>query len=94
MEISWTQQAISEREAILDYIALANEIAAFELDIRIEAAIERLSLFPESGRLGRVRGTRELVIQGTPYITAYRITMDRVLILTIRHGSRIWPQQI
>ena len=53
-----------------------------------------LKQFPMSGRIGRVGGTRELVIQRTPYIAAYRIHADRVRILRILHGSRLWPDEM
>ncbi len=33
--------------------------------------------YPESARIGRVEGTRELVIDRPPYITAYRVAGDR-----------------
>jgi toxin ParE1/3/4 len=94
MQLAWTRQAIREREAIVDYIALANEMAALNLDIRIEKALERLMVFPDSGRKGRISQTRELVISGTPYIAAYQVTDNIVLILTIRHGTRIWPARL
>lgn len=34
----------------------------------------RLLDFPASGRVDRIAGTRELVINGTPYIAAYATT--------------------
>jgi toxin ParE1/3/4 len=94
MQLKWTLQAIREREAIVDYIGQANEIAALELDERIEDCVERLSIFPQSGRNGRVEGTRELVILGTPYLVAYALQENTIVVLTIRHGSRIWPTRI
>jgi toxin ParE1/3/4 len=44
------------------------------------------------GRPGRVPGTRELVVAGTPYIVAYRVTASRVDVLAIIHAARRWPQ--
>jgi toxin ParE1/3/4 len=44
------------------------------------------------GRPGRVKGTRELVIVGTPYIVAYRIKGDAVQVLRVLHGAQKWPQ--
>jgi toxin ParE1/3/4 len=54
-------------------------------------AVEQLANFPEMGRPGRVHGTRELVIQSTPYIVAYRLKGSTVEILALLHGARRWP---
>ena len=61
---------------------------------RISAHVEQLGLFPESGRSGRVEGSRELVIQRTPYIVAYVIGVDRVRILRVLHSSQQWPEEV
>ena len=53
--------------------------------------MERLAQFPAIGRLGRVEGTRELVISGTSYIVPYRVKADAVQIITILHSSQRWP---
>jgi plasmid stabilization system protein ParE len=45
-----------------------NPSAAILVDERIVAAVFRLIDFPASGRVGRIAGTRELVIDGTPYV--------------------------
>lgn len=45
------------------------------------------------GRLGRVHGTRELVIPGTPLLIAYRVRKDGIRILAVLHGARRWPGQ-
>ena len=58
--------------------------------IRIQ--IQQLRLFPNSGRQGRIEGTRELVIQHTPYIVAYRILDGTVRILRVLHGAQQWPE--
>ncbi len=68
--------------------------AAITIDDRIREQVDGLEQFPESGRPGRVEGTRELVIQRTPYIVAYRIVGDTVQILRVLHGSRQWPEDI
>ena len=46
---------------------------------------------PEIGRPGRIEGTRELIIQQTPYIAAYRIERNSVRILRVLHGAQRWP---
>jgi len=45
-------------------------------------------MHPASGRPGRLRGTRELVVTGTPYIAAHRVVDDMVTILRVLHGAR------
>ncbi len=46
------------------------------------------------GRNGRVPGTRELVISGTPYIAAYRLAGNALRILRIIHGAQEWPEEM
>jgi addiction module RelE/StbE family toxin len=50
--------------------------------------------FPEIGRPGRIDGTRELIIQRTPYIAAYRIAGKTIRILRVLHGAQMWPQEL
>jgi plasmid stabilization system protein ParE len=57
-------------------------------------AAARLKQFPQSGRVGRTRGTRELVVPGLPYIVPYRIVDDVILILSVVHTSRKWPKKL
>jgi addiction module RelE/StbE family toxin len=71
--LEWSLYAIDDRTAIFDYIEADSPDAAVMIDDRIEAAAEKLEQFAEMGRPGRVEGTRELVIPGTPYLAAYRI---------------------
>jgi plasmid stabilization system protein ParE len=56
--------------------------------------VEKLKRFPEMGRKGRIDGTRELVITGKPYIAAYRVAGNTVLVLRILHGAQQWPRDL
>ena len=91
MRLEWSPFAITDRERIFDYIEADNPRAAVSMDDRIQDGIGTLHRFPLSGRSGRVEGTRELVIAGTPYIAAYRIAGDTIRILRVLHGARLWP---
>lgn len=86
--------AQADRDAIFDYIEADSPRAAVTVDERIREQSERLAQFPESGRPGRVEGTRELVIPRTPYIAAYRIAGDTVRILRVLHGAQQWPEDM
>ncbi|MGO4728142.1 MULTISPECIES: type II toxin-antitoxin system RelE/ParE family toxin [unclassified Inquilinus] len=46
------------------------------------------------GRPGRLRNTRELVVNHTPYVVAYRIDESAVTILRVMHGARKWPRRL
>lgn len=91
MKIAWSPAAIADRDAIFDYIETDSPRAAIAVDERIEAAVVRLAQYPESGRPGRVEGTRELVVNDAPYILPYRVDGDIVRILRVLHSARLWP---
>ncbi len=91
MRVRWTTPALRDLENIQDSIAEHDPRAAFDLSERLWVQVNvQLAQYPESGRAGRVNGTRELVISGAPYIVAYRIT-DIVAVLAIQHTAMRWP---
>ena len=94
MRLEWSAYALADRVAIFDYIEADSPQAAVAVDERIREQVEVLARFPQSGRKGRVGGTRELVIGRTPYIVAYRISDDTVRILRVLHGARRWPDDM
>jgi toxin ParE1/3/4 len=57
--------AFEDRERICDYIEKRNLRAALEIDELLSAQVTQLEEIPESGRQGRIEGTRELVITNT-----------------------------
>lgn len=93
MLIHWKERAEIEIGDILEYIAQDNITAAYRVYEAIRSQVGLLSQHPEIGRIGRVKGTRELIITATPYIVAYRIKEDRVEILRVLHGSRKWNKR-
>ncbi len=55
-----------------------NRAAAQRLVLRVLDAVDRLTTQPNLGRPGRVPGTRELIVTGTPYIVPYRVKGQEV----------------
>jgi toxin ParE1/3/4 len=91
--IVWTNQATRQLDQARDYIALSNsEKVSLNVVLQIVANVQQLESFPMSGRIGRIPDTRELVISGTPFIVAYTIDSDRIVILAVYHGSQQWPE--
>jgi toxin ParE1/3/4 len=83
--------AEQDLEAACDYVQQDSQNAAKQLVGRIFSAVGMLTHHPLAGRQGRVHGTRELVVAGTPYIVAYRVHREEIQILAILHGARRWP---
>ncbi|MET4691112.1 type II toxin-antitoxin system RelE/ParE family toxin [Sinorhizobium fredii] len=94
MRLVWARYALDDRDNIFSHIESENPKAAAHMDEEIVRAARRLLDFPESGRPGRIAGTRELVIPRTPYIAAYVVIADRVRILRVLHGAQMWPDEL
>lgn len=91
--IEWTEQATRQLDQAHDYIALSNsEEVAARITRQIVTSVQRLATFPMLGRSGRVSGTRELVVPNTPFIAAYTIDEERIVILALYHGAHHWPE--
>lgn len=92
MRLVWQPVATAHRAAIFEYIASENLRAACAVDERIDEQTAQIATYPASGRPGRVAGTRELVITGTPYVLVYRLEPGVVHILSLLHGAQLWPR--
>ncbi|ARN81563.1 type II toxin-antitoxin system RelE/ParE family toxin [Methylocystis bryophila] len=90
MRLRWTTPALRDFEELGDDIARENPAAAARVVTNMFDRTELLAKHPHVGRPGRVPGTRELVVTGTPYIIPYRVCGDVVQILAVLHGSRRW----
>ena len=88
-EVIWTEPALSDLEAIADYIALDNPDAARALVQRVFAHVEQLRRFPASGsRLPEVPGGRYRQIIEPPCRVLYRIDRPRVFVLHVMRAER------
>ena len=94
MRVRWLQLALADIDAEVDYIARDDPAAADRVADRINHSVEQLAEYPAKGRAGRVPGTRELVISGTPYIVAYRVRERALEVLRVLHAARRWPTEL
>jgi addiction module RelE/StbE family toxin len=90
MELFWTPDATQDREDIYDHIEADNPAAALSLDEMFAQKAGRLVDHPGLGRLGRVTGTRELVVHQN-YILVYDVAANAVRVLRVLHAARQWP---
>ena len=94
MTIRWARSAVRQLEAAHAFIAADNPKAADQVLSQIIESVGQLSGHPRMGRVGRVKGTRELVILNTPFIVAYRIKEESsIQVLAVLHGKRRWPDE-
>lgn len=94
MNIVWSREALDDLGSLRAYIAEEDQAAARRTVSRIIDAVENLLAdHPRIGRAGRVSGTRELVIPGTPYIVPYRVQRSTLQILRVYHAARKWPHR-
>ena len=92
--VVWLDDARADLDRNLDYIEQESPRGALSVALAIRKGADvLLSEYPEAGRSGRRRGTRELVISGTPFILIYRVRTRpaRVEILRVLHGKQKWP---
>jgi toxin ParE1/3/4 len=94
VQIDWLSRALRNLQAEAEYIVQDNPVAAAQVVLQIEKAVELLRTQPAIGRPGRVHGTRELVVSGTPYIVPYRVRGQRIQILRVFHARRKWPSSL
>lgn len=91
----WRPMALEDRDAIMDYIAQDNPGAAAELDDDFEAKAEQARARPTLYRMGRVKGTREIVVRPN-YVMVYRVEDkgDTVTVLRVLHAAQKWPADL
>lgn len=87
MPVNFTRRALRDLANIRVYISNDNPRAASRMAVEIIAACDRLENFPERGRPGLRRSTRELATVW-PYVIVYRVTGTNIDILSIWHGAQ------
>jgi addiction module RelE/StbE family toxin len=91
VKIGWTEQAYEDLESIYRYIRQDSERYARLFAEKILKSVKQLEFMPESGRIvpeTDQTNIRELIIG--KYRIIYRTSENRIDILTIRHGARLF----
>ena len=92
MKLTWSPLAIERVSEIAEYIAQDKPTAAEKWVDKIFNLVERLSEFPESGRVVPEMNNKMFreIISGN-YHVIYKHEKAEILILTVRHGKQILP---
>ncbi|MEK6280080.1 MAG: type II toxin-antitoxin system RelE/ParE family toxin [Acidobacteriota bacterium] len=92
MKIVWTEPAVEDLRELHAYIARDSELYASGFVERIISATERLADHAEMGRVvpeSSNETVRELLYQN--YRIIYRVTSNRIEVLSVIHGARDLP---
>lgn len=84
-KLRWSLAAADDLEAIAQYLYLYHPSFAASTIQRLYDAAKSLKTFPHAGRVGKVSGTRELVLVPLPYIVVYAVDEHAVNILRFLH---------
>ncbi len=88
-EVIWTYPAWEDLAAVADYIARDSENYAATFVQEVNEAAASLADFAERGVVVPEFGdetVRELLVR--PYRLVYKLTEDKVIVLTLVHGAR------
>ncbi len=95
MQLKWTDLADTDLDQIEAHITKENSpLVAIGVVMNIIDSVHLiLPDHPRAGRQGRLKNTRELVIDGVPFIIIYRenIGANCVEILRVLHDAQHWP---
>jgi addiction module RelE/StbE family toxin len=90
MKLVWRQEALDDRDRIMNHIGQDNPEAAADLDDVFESKGEVARQRPTLYRKGKLEGTREIVAASN-YVIVYMLRDDCVEVLRIMHARQQWP---
>ena len=91
MRVRWTTDGADDLERICDYIAEERPESARRVAQSVIDRIGTSETFPNLGRGGRVRGTREIAFPPLPFVAIYELREEQIVDLRILHGAQRWP---
>ena len=92
--LRWTRRALMRLDQVGSYIEKEDPQAAARVIARLVSSVDLLTEQPAMGRVGRIKGTRELVFGDIPYIIPYRVQPTTIEILTVMHAAQKWPDSL
>jgi plasmid stabilization system protein ParE len=89
MKVRYTEEALTDLDAIADWLIAHYPAVAPAVERRIRSVVAHIARWPESSRRSAKRpGVRAVPLGRYPYKIFYRVTDDTVEILHIHHAAR------
>ena len=89
-DLRWSETARTDLLDIIGHISEDDPLAAQRLKDEVDAKLAKLLKHPRMYKVGRVAGTREMVVRAN-YIVVYALNAEAVLVLRVLHAARQWP---
>jgi plasmid stabilization system protein ParE len=95
MKVSWTHKGMQRLKQLHDYISYDQPDNALNYVDKITRRVDLLAMQPRSGKVvEKYRRDDIREIYEGDYRIIYRILVERIDILTVRHNSRLLPNQL
>jgi addiction module RelE/StbE family toxin len=92
MRIRWTGPAVEDLEQISGYTRERfGPAQARKTTVAIYECVQSLRRFPRRGRVGRLRGTREITVKGLPYAVVYTVADSWIEVMRVLYAGQNWP---
>ena len=88
MKIAYSSRAVADIASIADYLIKRSPQGALAVERRIREVVDRLAEFPGMGRELAQRPSVRVMPLGR-YLIFYTAREDELIVLYIRHGSRM-----
>lgn len=83
-----THEAEQDVSAILTKILHQDSLqTANRLVLEFKKQLKTLVDLPDSGREGRSKGTREIILQGFPYIAIFKASEASIIVIRVLFGA-------
>jgi toxin ParE1/3/4 len=90
-EVIWTEPALAQLQAILEFVALDKPEAAEAVAARVFAKTDRLALFPSLGRpIPEFPHRSYRQLWAKPCWLYYRMDADRAIVLHVRRAEQLF----
>lgn len=90
LPVIWSAPALDNLTDIVAFIADRNPSAAERIHQLIQDSILPAAEHPYIHRVGRVPGTREIVVHPN-YVLVYQVTAEAIQVLAVLHARQEYP---
>ena len=90
LQIVWSDEARCDLRILIEYVSQRNPPAANRILMLLENTITPAVEYPYLFRVGRLPGTREIVVHPN-YILVYRVDVGLLNVLRVLHARQQYP---